>query len=256
MSILRRFLGSGRKAEPAARPAPLPQPKPAEPFYVIGDVHGCADLLRPLVEQLEEVDAEAPLIFVGDLVDRGEQSRQTLEYLLDLADRRRGPLVCLAGNHEDMLLRFLDDPEEAGRRWLRYGGLQTVASFGLAIPDRNERARHTKLRDALAEAMGPKMIDWLRELPHYWMSGNVAVTHAGADPLRPIDDQPKKNLTWGHPDFETVPRVDEVWVIHGHTIVDAPVLTNGRICVDTGAYATGRLTAASISADGVRFYST
>ena len=77
--------------------------------------------------------------------------------------------------------------------------------------------------------------------------------HAGADPAVAIEDQTRGTLLWGHPEFHKTPRNDDTWVVHGHTIVDAPVAENGIISIDTGAYATGRLTVAHVSSDGVTF---
>ena len=84
-----------------------------------------------------------------------------------------------------------------------------------------------------------------------YSSGNVHVVHAGADPARPLDRQSAHTLIWGHPDFLRRPRRDGQWVVYGHTIVDVVAAENGRIGVDTGAYATGRLSAALITRDGV-----
>ena len=111
----------------------------------------------------------------------------------------------------------------------------------------------TERVQTLAQAMGDDLIAWMHALPSFWISGNVAVTHAGADPFRPVNDQPTRNLLWGHPEFEKTPRADGMWVIHGHIIVDQPRIEAGRVAIDTGAYATGRLTAAHISRGGVSF---
>ena len=81
----------------------------------------------------------------------------------------------------------------------------------------------------------------------------MTVLHAAADPLCPLDQQSDSVLLWGHPEFFKIPREDGQWIVHGHTIVDAPTADKGRISVDTGAYATGRLTAASIADGSVDF---
>ena len=101
-------------------------------------------------------------------------------------------------------------------------------------------------RDALAEAMGADMIAWLARLPSLWQSGNVAVVHAGADPDRPMDQQLDHTLHWGHHAFFKRPRTDGTWIVHGHTIVANPQARDGRISIDTGAYASGRLTGVRI----------
>lgn len=229
-----------------SRDTPFPDPAPQQDLFVIGDVHGRIDLLDRLLAQAPE---GAQLVCVGDFVDRGENSAQVLRRLQDRSDA-----VCLMGNHEEMLLAFLDTPEETGSRWLRYGGLQTLASFGLSGISGSSRGQElTDARDQLAEAMGDALISWVRALKLQYTSGNVSIVHAAADPEMPMSLQSAQVLLWGHPDFLTTARTDGTWVVHGHTIVDQPSASQGRIAVDTGAYASGRLTAARISADGVEF---
>lgn len=221
---------------------------PDASIYVIGDIHGRADLL---VRLLALLDPAIPVLCVGDYVDRGEHSAKVLRILRDAP-----AITCLKGNHEVMLLTFLDAPK-TGSNWLRNGGLQTLASFGIAgLSESAEGAPLEQASAALGAAMGDELINWLRNLPLFWQSGNVAVVHAGADPAASISTQRKDFLLWGHPDFTVTPRADGIWVVHGHTIVDAPTISNGRIAIDTGAFATNRLTAARISADGVSFIST
>jgi len=219
---------------------------PDSPFFAVGDVHGRVDLLISLLRQL---DPGLPVIFVGDYVDRGENSAEVLRVL-----RGRPGALALKGNHEEMLLSFLDNPESRGAHWLRNGGLQTLASYGIAgLTDTSDGEELTRARDALVAAMGPELINWLRVRPLCYRSGNVAVVHAGADPGTAIEDQSDAHLLWGHPEFSRKPRLDGMWIVHGHRIVDTPKAENGVISIDTGAYATGRLTAALIASDGVDF---
>ncbi|EEE35832.1 metallophosphoesterase [Rhodobacteraceae bacterium KLH11] len=223
---------------------------PAQRFYAIGDIHGRLDLLQTLLPALDDT---CPLIFVGDYIDRGDYSAQVLHHLHHLSASSGGRVVCLKGNHEDMLLGFLDDPEKVARVWLHNGGQQTLASFGLASADlTNPEAVATQLQ----QAMGPSLLDWLRERPLIWTSGNVAVVHAALDPSRPVDKQQARTCLWGHQRFPEKRRKDGQWVIHGHTIVTDPQQENGVISIDTGAFATGQLTAAEIAAGSVRFIST
>lgn len=224
---------------------------PGEPLAVIGDVHGRDDLLGRLLDRLAEEAPEHKVVLVGDLMDRGERSVEVVHRLM-----RRDDLVVLRGNHEAMCLDFLEEPERQGPRWLRNGGLQTLASFGVGGLGINPKP--SALRDAaerLEVAMGAELISWLRTRPVRWQSGNVAVVHAGADPAVPIEEQEEAALLWGHPRFSSDARVDGIWVVHGHTILDEPVAVDGRIGVDTGAYATGRLTAALIRSGEVSFIS-
>lgn len=254
--IVGRILGR-TKPEPVASPPPR-VPMPEKPFLAIGDVHGRADLLLELDRMIEATHADWPVVFLGDYIDRGEQSRKVLELLMSVFPGDGSVAACLMGNHERMLLDFLDDPAERGRRWLRNGGLQTLASFNVAPPSSgiDDPLAVEAACQKLARAMGDEMIAWLRALPLTWRSGEVWAVHGGADPALAMDAQPPQALLWGHPQFMRKARNDGQWVVHGHTVVDAPYAAGGRIAVDTGAYATGRLTAAVISADGVEFIQT
>lgn len=232
----------------------MPPLAPASPFAVIGDIHGRADLLDLLLARLDQEMPIGPVILVGDYIDRGEDSAAVLTRLCAATTTPACRLVCLSGNHEDMCLRFLDDPDRHGPMWLRNGGLQTLASFGIGgVGPSSAAPALAKARDALAVRMGDNMINWLRALPVSWQSGNIAVVHAGADPALPLDAQKRATLLWGHKDFVSRPRFDGLWIVHGHTIVAEPVSVSGRIAVDTGAYATGKLSAAILTSGAVRF---
>jgi serine/threonine protein phosphatase 1 len=148
-----------------------------------------------------------------------------------------------------MCLDFIDYPEEKGPRWLRNGGLQTIASFGVSGSLNNPVA----LRDQMVAAMGYELISWLRELPLVYENGNIRGVHAAAHPEKPIEGQGEKPLIWGHSKFGRLPRSDGLWVVHGHTVVDVPKVSQGVVSIDTGAYATGRLTAAVFFGNDVRF---
>ncbi|SIT06230.1 serine/threonine protein phosphatase 1 [Roseivivax lentus] len=234
------------------RPAPtavFEDPRPDATFAVIGDVHGRLDLLEGLLAKLPD---GVPVVCVGDYIDRGPQSIETLRFLKDRPD-----ITCLKGNHEDMLLSFIKEPEEKGPRWIRNGGLQTLADLG--VRGLSEMTRGMKLREArntLVKEMGEDLVKWVEDLPLIRWSGNIAVVHAGADPAVPIEDNPPKTLIWGHRDFMTTPRQDGWWVAHGHTIVDEAIVSEGRISLDTGAFATGRLTAAVIAPEGIELIAT
>jgi serine/threonine protein phosphatase 1 len=248
-------------------------PEPDRPLYLVGDIHGRADLLQRLFELIDADQADRGLdhplaVFLGDYVDRGADSRRVLQSLHAMAaalaadPAAEGEMLCLMGNHERMLLDFLDAPIETGPRWLRNGGVQTLESFGLEGVDETAGPEVLEAaRDALAEAMGmgdPSGLEaWLRGLPLIAQSGNIAMVHAGCDPSRTIDDQRPGTLLWGHPEFLIRPRRDGLWVAHGHTIVSRPAVVEGRIALDTGAWFSDRLTAAILVAgEPVRFLST
>jgi serine/threonine protein phosphatase 1 len=224
----------------------MSNPKPSEPLFVIGDVHGCLTLMERLLTRVPE---EHRVILVGDYIDRGENSVGVLREL-----SARPDLICLKGNHEDMLLRFLQDPVREGGRWMRNGGLQTLASFGVGgVRPQMTENELKDCRDRLNVVLGVEMIEWLSRLKTSVISGNVLVVHAGADPRIPPELQDEDVLMWGHPEFARTPRQDGVWVVHGHTIVPEATASLGRMAIDTGAYATGTLSAVRLDGSSPQF---
>ncbi len=227
---------------------------PDQRFYAIGDIHGRLDLLQSLLSRL---DPNIPLVFVGDYIDRGGYGAQVLHQLrhLNLAPNRQ--VVCLLGNHEEMLLKFVDDPARFGRHWLRNGGAHTLASFGISgVDEFTIRERPEFIAGQLQRAMGENLLTWLQERPLTWTSGNVTAVHAALDPSLSVADQSRQVCLWGHPKFFQQQRRDGQWVVHGHTIVDAPYVHNGVVSIDSGAFFSGRLTAAEILEGNIRFIST
>ncbi len=216
---------------------------PEAPFWAIGDVHGRHDLLVPILADL--IATSEPVILVGDYVNKGPDSAATLRLLQDATASNQ--VIALRGNHEELLLRFLKRPRKHGNAWLQYGGQQTLESFGITgLPSAPSPRELLYARSALVDAMGD-LVAWLESRPFIWQSGNVAVMHAGADPAQPLDDQPEKAFAWGHPDFERKVRNDSTWIVHGHRQVTKVQIKMGRIAIDTGAYATNKLSAVRFS---------
>ena len=230
---------------------------PDQTLYVIGDIHGRADLLQDLMTIIatDRQDRDAQIIFVGDYFDRGPNSRQTLQILLTHAQTHPNS-VFLRGNHDYMLLKFLDNPT-ASRQWLRHGGDETLASFGM--PGLSQNSAGDTLQKAahgLIHALTPQGLLFLQDLRTSTQSGNVFVAHAGADPAHALDDQDEHTLLWGAPKFLSGIRRDGIWVAHGHFADPEPSVRDGRISTDTGAYFSDRLTAARITPGDVTFLST
>jgi serine/threonine protein phosphatase 1 len=257
--VLKRLLGRGRPRERRrlhARPPIAMAPiRPETPVWAVGDIHGRSDLALAILERIlgREPAPEEPvrIVFLGDYVDRGEDARGVLELMADMAGWEEVAPVFLLGNHEAMLLGFLEDPEREAR-WLRVGGLQTCLSFGVGAYETVSPGELARIRDELAEAVAPH-IGFLRALSPLHRSGNVLFVHAAADPALPPERQKTDVLLWGHPEFEREPRADGLWVVHGHHVVDLPRIERGRIAIDTGAYFSGCLTAALIAEGRVEF---
>ncbi len=247
MQLLTRLLGqTGRAFAPLA---------PDVPFAAIGDVHGCDDLLAALLARVARASPGVPVVLAGDYIDRGPDSAGVLARLSAMQQADPGGVVCLMGNHERMMLEFLETPAERGGRWLRNGGDRTLQSYGIPVEDRDPGGTElAALRDELLARIPAATLLWLASLPLSWTSGNVWVVHAGADPRVAMQMQQPQTLLWGHPDFHRTPRRDGQWVVHGHTIMHEPLCTPGRIAIDTGAFASGVLSAVAVTPEGgVRF---
>lgn len=254
LKFIRRLRGG-----PAPEPFTAPIETGGRVIYAIGDIHGRYDLLDQVLERILSDAAASPgaprIVFLGDYIDRGEGARQTLDLLVDFAARREAEPVFLMGNHEQMLLRFLDDPA-AGERWLRFGGLQTLVSYGVAAPPSlRDSLEALRVRADLSRALG-QHLDFLKALCLSHRAGNILFTHAGADPAVAAEEQEAQTLLWGSERFLAADRQDGIWVAHGHFVVDQPSAERGRIALDTGAYFSGRLTAARIVDGDVTFLET
>jgi len=195
--------------------------------YAIGDSHGCLAQLQSLIEQCEVHAGEerSRFVFLGDYIDRGPDSRGVLDLLIDLQKWSPDEIICLLGNHEAMLLAAIEG-EGNEARWLRNGGDQTLRSF----------------RISRAVGIPDKYQTWLRGLPTFLDDGRRYFVHAGVHPDRPLDQQDEHDLLWIREEFLAHEQPFERFVVHGHTPVSAPDLRPNRINIDTGAFATGRLT--------------
>jgi serine/threonine protein phosphatase 1 len=225
--------------------------------YAVGDVHGRLDVLQPLVMELARDCArtaapERPiLIFLGDYVDRGPASAGVIEFILRLMDESLFEIRALKGNHEEAILTFLEDPA-FGDAWMKHGGAQTLASYGVRPPQRNELDGWTEARDALVQALPPAHAEFLLGLELMTTVGDYAFVHAGVRPGAPLHKQADRDLLWIRHEFlESAGPFDKV-IVHGHTPSEAPQITPWRLGIDTGAYATGVLTAVRLDDLGAR----
>ncbi|GAB5448069.1 metallophosphoesterase [Gymnodinialimonas sp.] len=233
-------------------------PAPEEVVYVVGDIHGSIDKLETLLNRIDADTAahagvDSKVVFVGDFIDRGEASADVLRFMAHVTTTYPDKLIGLMGNHERMLLDFLSDPTGSAKRWIRYGGLQTLASFGVGAGLSTNSRGAGELLDAagdLMEAMGQELVDWVSNLPLSWSSGTLWVVHAGADPAVSMEAQSPKTLMWGKESFLKTERRDGQWVAFGHHVFEAPYAEAGRIAVDTGAAYGGAMTAARIDPSG------
>jgi serine/threonine protein phosphatase 1 len=249
-SLMRSLFGTSAPAAPE-RPR-LTAPEWPAAIYAIGDVHGCLAELKRL-EQLIYADAAAPagdkwIVMLGDYVDRGPDSAGVLDHLLSPVPPgyRR---ICLAGNHETMLLAFLEAPL-AGSDWLRFGGIQTLQSYAVDEQSGYFDAPTLEQRRQILESHVPRRhVEFMRGLPLYLRVGNTVFVHAGLRHGVPLEQQSERDLLWLRPGDDAPFEAGTV-VVHGHTPTATPTLSPWRIGIDTGAAMTGILTAVRLTAQG------
>ena len=225
-------------------------------IYAIGDIHGRTDLLTRLLNLIADdaggLDA-AELIFLGDYVDRGPDSKGVVERLVSL-QREKPETVFLKGNHEAVMLDFIRDPLDT-LHWLEWGGEETLVSYDLRddldVPGGDFAAK-------CAEKIPPAHLDFLNTLSLYHIEGDYLFVHAGVRPGVALEDQREEDLLWIRERFHKAGRGERppYTVVHGHHPVDKPLDAGWRIDVDTGACWTGKLTAVALEGDTRRFIST
>ena len=213
-------------------------------IYAIGDVHGRYDLLCSLFDIIHDHLAGADpqpkqvhLILLGDVVDRGSESRECLEVIS--RESKQNSLILLRGNHEDMMLQAAHANPRALEAWLEQGGLATLESFAISPPTPEEDTIDfaERLRDGVSDAIW----ECLESTPTSWSNGNYLFVHAGVKPNVSLAAQDENDLLSIRDAFTTSSDWHDALVVHGHSVVDFVELRPNRIACDTGAWHTNRL---------------
>jgi serine/threonine protein phosphatase 1 len=209
-----------------------------ERIFAIGDIHGCFDKLIALMDIID-VDLERDImVFIGDYIDRGAQSKEVVEYLVDLSGRA-GKAVFLKGNHEWMLEQYLNGTNQFG--FLANGGLTTLDSYS-----NGGFTEETNLIPATH-------LDFLRQLRIYYETDQYIFVHAGLRPDVPLEEQNEWDMLWIREEFIYSDFDFGRRVIFGHTPFQKPVIFDNKIGIDTGAVYGNKLTCVELPAE--RFYS-
>ena len=243
----------GRNSAPEVRPSGrVPE---GRLVVAIGDLHGRLDLLEqlwPMIEATARVSAarQRTLVFLGDYVDRGLQSRQLIDRLLSGFPGYEA--VFLKGNHDETLLQFLDDPQ-LGEVWRNFGGIETLHSYG--VPHRSGR-EWAQTRAEFATQLPPDHLKFFQSLQLHYTCGDFLFVHAGLRPGLALDHQSEHDLLWIRDEFLNSTMSFGRVVVHGHTPERKPVVRANRIGIDTGAYMTGVLTALVLEGGDQKFLST
>lgn len=237
--------------------APLAAVPEGHRVYALGDIHGRRDLFERLIEQIDEDDraagpAETTVILLGDLVDRGPDSAGVIELARGWQEQRR--VRILAGNHEEMFLASFTDAEIL-RHFLRHGGRETVLSFGID-PDAFRTASLEEVQAMMEEAVPREVRDYIDSFEDMIVIGDYLFVHAGIDPSMPVDEQSIETLRWIREPFLSHGEPHPHVVVHGHSISQEVEDRGNRIGIDTGAYASGRLTALVLEGTQRRYIGT
>ncbi|GAA4643129.1 metallophosphoesterase family protein [Pontixanthobacter gangjinensis] len=225
-----------------------------ERAYVIGDVHGCLDLLDALVRAIEEDDkaaakADTTVIFLGDLIDRGPQSAGVIKLARLWQEYRT--IRFLLGNHEEMFLDSFKDTDIL-RHFLKHGGRETILSYGVSNQDFNKAS--TKELQAMMKDLVPKNDrKFLKGFEDMVEMGDYMFVHAGINPKKAMEEQKARELRWIREPFLNHKEHHSHIVVHGHTITEDIEEKKNRIGIDTGAYRHGVLTALVLEGDTRRY---
>ena len=223
-------------------------------IWAVGDIHGRSDLVDRLIQAIRAdlYAAEAKrkvVVFLGDYVDRGLDSRGVLNQLINIAADPGLEVRFLRGNHEDRMEAFLHDPQ-VGPSWCDYGGRDTLVSYGVSPPPmRGDASAWAEASRALGEALPDSHRELLVGLENSVSIGDYFFAHAGARPGVALPVQSPEDLLWIRQPFLDHVGLFEQVVVHGHTPTEAVHSDVRRIGVDTGAYATNVLSAVRLSGE-------
>ena len=230
----------------------LPRTPRGRRAYAIGDVHGRLDLLNQLLAAIEQDVERRPqrktaLVFLGDLIDRGPDSRGVVERLRNFRHERLKPYF-LAGNHEEVLLRLLNGERGILSSWLKYGGAECLVSYGFdpgRLEVTNERAALSMIRNVIPQSH----VSFIASFADTLRFGDYLFVHAGVRPGVDLSLQSQSDLRWIRTPFLEDKSDHGMIIVHGHTISSEVEIEPNRIGIDTGAYRTGRLTALALDGD-------
>jgi serine/threonine protein phosphatase 1 len=212
-------------------------------IYAIGDIHGRLDLLNELLARISSDIALRPTarplyVFLGDYIDRGSASRETIDRLIEHGKTHES--VFLKGNHELIAIKCLSD-RGLFDQWLRLGGLETLVSYGVPAETLANGKQIAELQSAFHGALPQAHFRFFRDLKNSFECGDFFFAHAGVKPNVELSRQKENDLLWIRGEFLTSKDDFGKIVVHGHTPTREIEVGPNRINIDTGAFATGRL---------------
>lgn len=227
--------------------------------YAVGDVHGCSRLLATVMDWIDEHAAghsfaQKKIVFLGDVIDRGPDSRGVIDRLLPESPNGL-EMICLRGNHEDMMLRVLNTGAGLAT-WLKNGGIPTLQCYGIDNIDTLARSSPAFIRQTLIAAVPRAHQAFLSNTVLSYQSGGYLFVHAGLRPGIAIDRQDPLDMMWIRREFTQSTADFGVVVVHGHTVSHEPSERTNALGLDTGAVATGRLSCAALWQDQRLYFTT
>jgi serine/threonine protein phosphatase 1 len=227
-------------------------------IYAIGDIHGRLDLFEQLLAKIDADDTargetDTHLILLGDLVDRGPDSAGVVERAMQLC--ASGKCRVLIGNHEEVLIRTWEGDRRIAGLFARIGGRETLLSYGVS-EEAYEAADLQELVELTRTHVPEAHIEFMRGFEEMIPEGEYLFVHAGIRPGVPHDEQSREDTRWIRRDFLEDERDHGAMIVHGHTIAEQVVERHNRIGIDTGAFATGKLTAIGLEGAERWFLST
>lgn len=228
--------------------------RPGMRIYCMGDIHGRADLLAQMQKHIADDLERRPnrenlIVYLGDYIDRGPQSAQVLDLLAKPAP---APHFALRGNHETMMLDFLSDARRLDM-WRRLGGMETLVSYGIDVKDVAMGLGYEETRQTLLSRLPERHLNLLKNMRLSLEVDDYFFCHAGVRPGIALEAQSEEDLTTIRHDFLASNENFGKIIIHGHTPVAEPEIRDNRINIDTGAFASGRLTCLVIEPTGFFF---
>jgi serine/threonine protein phosphatase 1 len=215
--------------------------------YAIGDIHGKVGLLENMLTSIKTdaaaFDTKPMLVFLGDYVDRGNASNLVLDTLLEVQSSQWCDSIFLKGNHEEAMINFLEK-SSYGPRWIEHGGDATLVAYGVALPRKGSGLKGWEgTRKALINALPDQHSEFFRQMSVTYISGDYLFVHAGVKPGQPLALQDERIFLWIRNEFLESKKASDYVVVHGHTPEPEVANLRWRIGLDTGAYASGILSA-------------
>jgi serine/threonine protein phosphatase 1 len=227
-------------------------------IYAVGDVHGCLNLLDELLTRIRADIVLHPTIrpvfvFLGDYVDRGPSSRETIDRLIEHG--KTSESVFLKGNHEHIAIKSLRD-RNLFDQWMRLGGLETLMSYGVPLEALANTKQIAELQSAFHSALPQTHFRFFRDLQSSFACGDFFFVHAGVKPGVELAHQKENDLLWIREDFLSSNDDFGKIIVHGHTPMNEIEVGPNRINIDTGAFATGRLTCLVLEGESLSIIDT